>query len=88
MARKSGFASLLSAGGRGSLKRLVATGKTREAIKVGLDVLKKDPFDVACILSLAEVCGDAHCLDTQGLFLRRALDVAQRYCSEQAVCQL
>ena len=76
--KKSGFASLFSAGGRGSLKRLVATGKTREAIKVGLDVLKKDPFDVACILSLAEVCGDAHCLDTQGLFLRRALDVAPK----------
>ncbi len=76
--KKSGFASLLSAGSRGSLKRLVAGGKTREAIKAGLDVLKKDPFDIACILSMADACGDAHCLDTQGLFLRRALDVAPK----------
>jgi tetratricopeptide (TPR) repeat protein len=76
--KKSGFASLLSAGSRGSLKRLVASGKTREAIKAGLDVLKKDPFDIACILSMADACGDAHCLDTQGLFLRRALDVAPK----------
>ena len=76
--KKSGFTSLLSAGSRGSVKRLVASGKTREAIKVGLDVLKKDPFDIACILSLADACGDAHCLDTQGLFLRRALDVSPK----------
>ena len=76
--KRRGFASLLSAGSRGSLKRLVAGGKTREAIKVGLDVLKKDPYDIACILSMADACGNAHCLDTQGLFLRRALDVAPK----------
>ena len=27
---------------------------------------------------MADACGDAHCLDTQGLFLRRALDVAPK----------
>ena len=66
--KKGGFASLLSAGSRGSLKRLIAGGKTREALKTGLDVLKKDPFDIACILSLADACGEANCLETQGLF--------------------
>jgi len=76
--KKGGLASLLSAGSRGSLKRLLASGKTREAIKAGLDVLKKDPFDTACILSLAEACGSVNYLDTQGLFLRQALDVAPK----------
>ncbi|MEO2040414.1 MAG: tetratricopeptide repeat protein, partial [Pirellulales bacterium] len=84
--KKGGLASLLSAGSRGSLKRLVASGKTREALKTGLDVLKKDPFDVACILSLADACGEAHCLETQGLFLRRALDVAPKDISVNKHC--
>ncbi len=84
--KKGGLASLLSAGSRGSLKRLIASGKTREALKTGLDVLKKDPFDVACILSLADACGEAHCLETQGLFLRRALDVAPKDISVNKHC--
>ncbi len=84
--KKGGLASLLSAGSRGSLKRLVASGKTREALKTGLDVLKKDPFDVACLLSLADACGEAHCLETQGLFLRRALDVAPKDISVNKHC--
>lgn len=76
--KKGGLASLLSAGSRGSLKRLLAGGKTREAIKTGLAILKKNPFDIACILTLAETCGSVNCLDTQGLFLRQALDVAPK----------
>ena len=84
--KKGGFASLLSAGSRGSLKRLIAGGKTREALKTGLDVLKKDPFDIACILSLADACGEANCLETQGLFLRRALDVAPKDISVNKHC--
>jgi tetratricopeptide (TPR) repeat protein len=84
--KKGGLASLLSAGSRGSLKRLIASGKTREALKTGLDVLKKDPFDVACLLSLADACGEAHCLETQGLFLRRALDVAPKDISVNKHC--
>ncbi len=84
--KKGGLASLLSAGSRGSLKRLIASGKTREALKTGLDVLKKDPFDIACILSLADACGEAHCLETQGLFLRRALDVAPKDISVNKHC--
>ena len=39
--KKSGFASLLSAGSRGSLKRLVAGGKTREAIRQASMYLRK-----------------------------------------------
>jgi thioredoxin-like negative regulator of GroEL len=84
--KKGALSSLLAAGSRGNLKRLVAAGDIRKAVKTGLDTLKNNPDDIACILGLADACGAAGCLDTQGWFLRRALDVAPRDVSVNKHC--
>ena len=76
--KSGGLGSLLAAGSRGSLKRLISSGKPAEAIKTGIGVLKKNPADTGCLLGLADACGALGCLETEGLFLRRALDVAPR----------
>ena len=74
--KAGGLSSLLAAGSRGSLKRLIAAGKPAEAIKTGIGVLKKNPVDTSCLLGLADACEALGCIETEGLFLRRALDVA------------
>jgi len=74
--KAGGLSSLLSAGSRGSLKRLIAAGKPAEAIKTGIGVLKKNPVDTSCLLGLADACEALGCIETAGLFLRRALDVS------------
>lgn len=76
--KKGALSSLLTAGSRGNIKRLVAAGEIRKAVKVGVDTLKNNPDDLGCILGLADACGAAGCLDSQGWFLRRALDVSPR----------
>lgn len=74
--KAGGLTSLLAAGSRGGLKRLIASGKPAEAIKTGIGVLKKNPADTSCLLGLADACEALGCVETEGLFLRRALDVA------------
>lgn len=84
--KAGGLSSLFAAGGRGNVKRMAAAGQIREAVKAGLEILKNNPNDTACILSLADTCGAAGCLDSQGWFLRRALDVAPRDTSVNKHC--
>ncbi len=84
--KKGGLSSLFAAGGRGNLKRLVAAGEIRQAVKAGVEILKNNPDDIACILGLADACGAAGCLDAQGWFLRRALDVSPRDVSVNKHC--
>ena len=76
--KAGGLSSLLAAGSRGSLKRLIAAGKPAEAIKTGLDILKKNPIDTSCLLGLADACEALGCIENEGLFLRRTLDLAPR----------
>lgn len=76
--KAGGLSSLLAAGSRGSLKRLIAAGKPAEAIKTGLDILKKNPTDTSCLLGLADACEALGCIENEGLFLRRTLDLAPR----------
>jgi len=76
--KAGGFSSLLAAGGGKNINRLVAAGKLTDAIQTGITVLKSNPADTACLLGLADACGGLGCLETEGLFLRRALDVAAR----------
>lgn len=84
--KAGGLGSLLAAGSRGSLKRLVASGKAAEAIKTGIGVLKGNPSDTSCLLGLADACRALGCQETEGLFLRRALDVAPRDPSVNKQC--
>lgn len=84
--KKGAFSSILAAGSRGNLKRLVLAGEIRKAVKIGVDTLKNNPDDLACILGLADACGAAGCLDAQGWFLRRALDVSPRDVSVNKHC--
>ncbi len=74
--KPGGLSALFSAGSRGSMKKLAAGGQVRDAIKSGVAMLRQNPADIGCLLSLSECCGLVGCLDTQGTYLRAALDVA------------
>ena len=71
-----GLTSLWSAGSRAGLKKLAATAQWREIIKQGVDILKANPSDHGCLLSMAEACGNLMLPDAQGVYLKAALDAA------------
>jgi tetratricopeptide (TPR) repeat protein len=76
-AKKSGgLTSLWSAGSRAGLKKLASTAQWREILKQGLAILKSNPADHGCLLSMAEACGNLMMVDTQAVYLRAALDAS------------
>jgi tetratricopeptide (TPR) repeat protein len=77
-AKKSGGLSSLFGGGgaKGSLKKLLAKGQWREALKQGVDLLKGSPHDQHCLLAMAEACGSIGLQEAQAVYLRAALDAA------------
>jgi tetratricopeptide (TPR) repeat protein len=74
--KAGGLSTLFSAGSRAGLKRLAAGAKWREVLKQGLDILKSNPSDHGCLLSMAEACGNLMLFDCQAVYLRSALDAA------------
>ncbi|MFM1902581.1 MAG: hypothetical protein RLZZ440_481 [Planctomycetota bacterium] len=74
--KAGGLTSLFSAGGRAGLKRLAAGAKWRDVLTQGVDILKGNPSDYGCLLSMAEACENLMFLDCQAVYLRAALDVA------------
>ncbi|NCX99034.1 MAG: hypothetical protein EBX35_10805 [Planctomycetia bacterium] len=76
-AKKSGtFSSLLSAGGRTGMKRAASNAQWRDVVKQGVEILKSNPADHACLLAMAEACGNLMFVDCQAVYLRAALDAA------------
>jgi len=74
-AKKSGtLTSLLSAGGRSGMKRAASNAQWRDVIKQGVEILKSNPADHACLLAMAEACGNLMFVDCQAVYLRAALD--------------
>jgi hypothetical protein len=74
--KAGGLTSLFSAGSRAGLKRLAAGAKWRELLAQGVDILKGNPADYGCLLSMAEACGNLMFFDCQAVYLRAALDAA------------
>jgi tetratricopeptide (TPR) repeat protein len=73
--KKSGtFSSLLSAGGRAGMKRAGSNAQWRDVIKQGVEILKSNPADHACLLAMAEACGNLMFVECQAVYLRAALD--------------
>ena len=76
-AKKSGtFSSLLSAGGRTGMKRAASNAQWRDVVKQGVEILKSNPADHACLLAMAEACGNLMMHETQRVYLKAALDSA------------
>jgi tetratricopeptide (TPR) repeat protein len=76
-AKKSGtLSSLLSAGGRVGMKRAALGAQWRDVVKQGVEILKSNPADHACLLAMAEACGNLMFVDCQAVYLRAALDAA------------
>ena len=93
-AKKSGtFTSLLSAGGRTGMKRAASNAQWRDVIKQGVEILKSNPADHACLLAMAEACGNLMFVECQAVYLRAALDAApadaevNRQCGQFAASQ-
>jgi tetratricopeptide (TPR) repeat protein len=76
-ARKGGgLASLWSAGSRVAMKKYAAAAQWRELIRQGVGIIKSNPGDHQCLLAVAEACGNLQLLESQGVFLKAALDAA------------
>lgn len=93
-ARKGGgLAALWSAGSRVSLKKFSSAAQWRELIKTGVGIIKSNPNDHQCLLAVAEACGNLQMVDSQGVFLKAALDAApndaevNRQCARFAASQ-
>ncbi len=71
-----GLSNLWSAASRGGLKKLAANAQWRDLIKQGVEIIRANPADHACLLAMAEACGNLMFLDAQGVYLRAALDAA------------
>jgi tetratricopeptide (TPR) repeat protein len=71
-----GLTSLWSAGSRTMLKKHAANAQWRDVIKAGVEIIKANPADHACLLAMAEACGNLMYFDSQGVYLKAALDAA------------
>ncbi len=71
-----GLSNLWSAGSRVGLKKLAATAQWRDIVKQGVEIIKSNPGDHACLLAMAEACGNLMYGDAQGVYLRAALDAS------------
>jgi tetratricopeptide (TPR) repeat protein len=67
-ARLKGF------GGRGAFKKAVAQQDWREVLKLGIDLLKTNPWDVAALRAMAEACAALHYNEVELRYLKNALD--------------
>jgi tetratricopeptide (TPR) repeat protein len=74
--KAGGFTALLATGARAGLKRSAANAQWRDVIKQGVEILKGNPGDHACLLAMAEACGNLMFVDCQAFYLRAALDAA------------
>jgi tetratricopeptide (TPR) repeat protein len=93
-AKKGGtFKALLATGGRAGMKRSAANAQWRDVIKQGVDILKGNPGDQACLLAMAEASENLMAGDCQAFYLRAALDAAptdvevNRQCARFAASQ-
>lgn len=71
-----GLSSLWSAGSRVALKKYSASAQWRELIRQGVGIIKSNPADYQCLLAVAEACGNLQLVESQGVFLKAALDAA------------
>ena len=74
--KSGGIASLFGGSKGGAVRKLVAAGQHKEAIKVGVDVLKANPYDTGVLLAMAESCGQQSFPGTRQVYLRNALDAS------------
>jgi tetratricopeptide (TPR) repeat protein len=58
------------------MKRAASNAQWRDVIKQGVEILKSNPADHACLLAMAEACGNLMFVDCQAVYLRAALDAA------------
>ncbi|MFM7520213.1 MAG: tetratricopeptide repeat protein [Planctomycetota bacterium] len=72
-----GLTSFLGSGSKvGGLKKPAAAGQWREVIRLGVEILKGNPYDVPALLAMADACGQLGHQETRGVYLRSALDAA------------
>jgi tetratricopeptide (TPR) repeat protein len=75
--KKAGsLTSFFSAGSRAMLKKLAGAAQWRDIVKQGVEIIKSNPQDQACLLAMAEACGNLMFFDAQAIYLRAALDAA------------
>jgi tetratricopeptide (TPR) repeat protein len=76
-AKKTGsLTSFFSAGSRVMLKKLASGAQWRDVVKQGVEIIKANPSDHACLLAMAEACGNLMFYDAQAVYLRAALDAS------------
>jgi len=72
--KSGGLAAFWSKGG--ALRKLAAASQWREVLKQGAEALRSNPYDVACLLVMADACGGLGLSDARRVYLKNALDSA------------
>jgi tetratricopeptide (TPR) repeat protein len=75
--KAGGLTSFLGSGSKsGSLKKPAAAGQWRDVVRLGVEILKSNPYDVPSLLAMADACAQLGHQETRGVYLRSALDAA------------
>lgn len=74
--KSGGLASLFGGSKGGAVRKLVAAGQPKEAIKQGVEILKANPYDTGACLAMADACGHLSFPGTRQVYLKNALDAA------------
>ena len=74
--KKLGMLSVLWSAGYSGLKKLANSAQWHKILKQGLEILKTNPNNHACLLLMAEACGNLLFYDTQRTYLKSSLDAA------------
>ncbi|MCA9168431.1 MAG: tetratricopeptide repeat protein, partial [Planctomycetales bacterium] len=81
-------ARLRGFGGRGGFKKAIQAEDWDEVFRLGLDLLRTNPWDVPTLCALAEACATNHYNEVELRYLKNALDVnpkdlgVNRHCAE------
>jgi tetratricopeptide (TPR) repeat protein len=72
--KSTGLSGLFAVGSRGSMRKAAAQAQWRDVLRQGVEILRPNPYDSGCLLSMAEACGNLMLHDTQRVYLKAALD--------------
>ncbi|MFM7075995.1 MAG: hypothetical protein ACKO3G_08015, partial [Planctomycetaceae bacterium] len=74
--KSGGLASLFGGSKGGGVRKQVAAGQAKEAIKQGVEILKGTPYDTGVLLAMADACAHLQFPGTRQVYLKNALDSA------------
>ncbi|BBO35577.1 hypothetical protein PLANPX_5189 [Lacipirellula parvula] len=70
------------------LKKKLAAGEWEDAMRLGIDLLRQDPWNVDVLRAMATSCEHLHCNESELVYLKQALNSAPRNVEVNRHCAL